>query len=325
MPAVLTYYRHLDGHTEQPAGVPARAARGGGLAPLDRPRGRERGGGPDPHRGRSTSTRWRSRTASPTSTCPKVDDYTDYLFLVVHGIRFDAPTDQFETRELDIFLGPNYLVTHHKGPMRSIAFARDLCGKDLQVAVARGADFLLHQILDRMFENYFPSLDAIEDKMQLVQVEVFENPTPGTLDRIFTLKRDVMQLRRICTPEREILHRLSRGEFRVVSAEGGRLLPRHLRQPLPHRGRHLLLPGHDPGHARRLPLRDQQPAQRDHEATHRAHRGAGLAHRHHRRLRDELRAHARAALALRLPRGRSPSWSPVPSAIVLWARKKKWL
>ena len=146
-----------------------------------------------------------------------MDDYTDYLFLVVHGIRFDAPTDQFETRELDIFLGPNYLVTHHKGPMRSISFARELCGKDLQVAVAKGTDFLLHQILDRMFENYFPNLDAIEDKMQLVQVEVFENPTPDTLDRIFTLKRDVMQLRRICTPEREILHRLSRGEFRVVS------------------------------------------------------------------------------------------------------------
>jgi magnesium transporter len=148
---------------------------------------------------------------------PKVDDYSDYLFLVVHGIRFDAPTDQFETRELDIFLGPNYLVTHHKGPMRSITSARELCAKDLQIAGAKGADFLLHQILDRMFENYFPSLDAIEDKMQLVQVEVFENPTPGTLDRIFTLKRDVMQLRRICTPEREILHRLSRGEFRVVS------------------------------------------------------------------------------------------------------------
>jgi Mg2+ and Co2+ transporter CorA len=76
--------------------------------------------------------------------------------------------------------------------MRSIAFARGLCEKDLQVAVAKGADFLVHQVLDRMFENH----------------------TPATLDRIFTLKRDVMQLRRICTPEREILHRLSRGSSR---------------------------------------------------------------------------------------------------------------
>jgi magnesium transporter len=81
----------------------------------------------------------------------------------------------------------------------------------------KGVDFLIHQILDQMFEHYFPSLDAIEDKIQLVQVEVFETPSRETLDRIFALKRDAMQLRRICTPQREIVHRLSRGEFRVIS------------------------------------------------------------------------------------------------------------
>jgi magnesium transporter len=148
---------------------------------------------------------------------PKADDYGDYLFIIVHGVRYDAPTDSFETRELDIFLGSNYLITHHKGPMRSISSAREQCGKNIQAAMPRGLDFLLHQVLDQLFEHYFPSLDVIEDKIQLVQVEVFENPTRETLDRIFVLKRDVAQLRRICTPQREIVHRLARGEFKVVS------------------------------------------------------------------------------------------------------------
>ena len=148
---------------------------------------------------------------------PKVDDYEDYLFAIVHGIRFDAPTDQFITRELDVFLGKNYLITHHRGPMRSISAAREQCGKNMQAAMPRGVDFLIHQILDQLFEHYFPNLDAIEDKIQLIQVEVFENPTKETLDRIFVLKRDVAQLRRICTPQREIVHRLSRGEFKVIS------------------------------------------------------------------------------------------------------------
>jgi magnesium transporter len=151
---------------------------------------------------------------------PKVDDYGDYVFFIVHGIRFDAPTDQFITRELDIFLGRNYLITHHRGPMRSITAAREQCGKNLQAAMPKGVDFLIHQIMDQMFEHYFPNLDAIEDKIQLVQVEVFEHPTRETLDRIFVLKRDVLQLRRICTPQREIVHRLSRGEFRVISPKG---------------------------------------------------------------------------------------------------------
>jgi magnesium transporter len=148
---------------------------------------------------------------------PKVDDYGGYIFIIVHGIRFDAPTDQFFTRELDVFLGSNYLITHHKGHMRSVESARLQCSKDLMAAMPKGVDFLLHAVLDQLFEHYFPNLDALEDKIQLVQVEVFESPTRETLDHIFALKRDVAQLRRICTPQREIMHRLSRGEFKVIS------------------------------------------------------------------------------------------------------------
>jgi magnesium transporter len=152
---------------------------------------------------------------------PKLDDYEEYIFLILHGIRFDAPTDNFITRELDIFLGRNFLITHHQGPMRSISATRELCAKNLIASFARGADFLLHQILDQMFEHYFPNLDSIEDKIQLIQVEVFENPDRDTLDRIFGLKRDVMHLRRICTPQREIVNRLARGEFKVISPRAG--------------------------------------------------------------------------------------------------------
>lgn len=148
---------------------------------------------------------------------PKIDDYESYIFVIVHGIRFDAPNDQFITRELDIFLGKNYLITHHKGPMRSIGTLREQCSKNLVSSFPKGVDFLTHQILDLLFEHYFPNLDSIEDKVQLVQIEVFENPTRETLDRVFALKRDVLQLRRICAPQREIVNRLARGEFKSVS------------------------------------------------------------------------------------------------------------
>jgi len=148
---------------------------------------------------------------------PKLDDYETYIYLIVHGMRFDAPTDQFITRELDVFLGPNYLVTHHNGPMRSISSIRDQCNKDIENAFPKGCDFLLHHILDQMFDHYFPSLDSLEDKIQLIQVEVFENPSKDTLDRIFVLKKDIMQLRRLCLPQREIINRLARADVKVVS------------------------------------------------------------------------------------------------------------
>jgi magnesium transporter len=148
---------------------------------------------------------------------PKLDDYEGYIYLIVHGMRFDAPTDQFITRELDVFLGPNYLVTHHNGPMRSISAIRDQCTKDMENAFPKGCDFLLHHILDQMFDHYFPSLDSLEDKIQLIQVEVFENPSKDTLDQIFVLKKDIMQLRRLCLPQREIINRLARADVKVVS------------------------------------------------------------------------------------------------------------
>jgi len=148
---------------------------------------------------------------------PKLDDYEAYIFVIVHGMRFDAPTDQFITREMDAFVGPNYLVTHHKGPMRTVTMIRDQCSKDVQNAFTRGVDFLLHQLMDELFDEYFPNLDALEDKMQLLQIEVFENPTPRTLDEIFVLKKDIMQLRRLCLPQREIVNRLGRGDFKVIS------------------------------------------------------------------------------------------------------------
>src|SRR5262245_8421225 len=82
---------------------------------------------------------------------PQGDDFEAYIFIILHGIRFDAPTDEFITRELDIFLGKSYLVTHHSGPMRSISWTREQCGKNLLTSFPRGVDFLCHQILDQMF------------------------------------------------------------------------------------------------------------------------------------------------------------------------------
>ena len=86
--------------------------------------------------------------------------------------------------------------------MRSIAAAQELCDKGVIASMPRGVDFLAQTILDALFEHYFPNLDVIEDKLQLVQVEVFEQPTAETLDRIFRMRKDVMYLRRITLPQR---------------------------------------------------------------------------------------------------------------------------
>ena len=147
---------------------------------------------------------------------PKVDDYDAYILIVVHAVHFDEKSGEFTTRELDMFVGPNYLVTHHEGPMAPISTAQELCTRGYNLALPRGVDFLAHQILDQLFEQYLPNVDLLENRIEAVQSEVFEGTPEDILDQIFDLKRDVNQLRRICAPERELVHRLSRGEFPVI-------------------------------------------------------------------------------------------------------------
>ncbi|MCU0242120.1 MAG: magnesium/cobalt transporter CorA [Vicinamibacteria bacterium] len=148
---------------------------------------------------------------------PKADDYESYLFLIVHGLAQEKPEDPLVIRELDVFLGPRYIVTYHRGAMRSIGYVREQCRRGLNAAFVKGADYLLYQVLDQVFSHFMPTLNALEDRIQLIQVEVFESPSRETLDRIFAMKNDVLSLRRTCAPQRDLVNRLGRGEFDVIS------------------------------------------------------------------------------------------------------------
>ena len=145
---------------------------------------------------------------------PKVDDFGEYIFLVLHGSRISD--EGFSTVETNFFLGPNYLVTYHDEPSRSINKTKERCLKN-SPSITRGVDFLLHEILDTMIDNYFPVLDYLDKSVDQVEEQVFKEPGKEILNKIFNLKKEVMHLRRVTGPQREILNRLSRDPFSVIS------------------------------------------------------------------------------------------------------------
>ncbi|MEK7285876.1 MAG: magnesium/cobalt transporter CorA [Nitrospirota bacterium] len=146
---------------------------------------------------------------------PKVDDFGDYVFLVLHGSQLKTE-NQFITNEINFFLGRNYLATYHETFSRSIQEARERCLKNMP-SVARGADFLLHEILDRLVDNYFPVLERFHEEMEQIEQEVFSNPKKNTLNKIVMLKKEVTAIYRTILPQQEILNRLSRDSFSVIS------------------------------------------------------------------------------------------------------------
>lgn len=146
---------------------------------------------------------------------PKIDDYEDYVFLIFHAVLPDFPLDITDTVELNIFVGRNFLVTYHRTAVKSLSRVWERKERDERV-MSRGSHFLLYTLLDTLVDDYLPLLDRMDDIIDGIEREVFHNPTQETLSRIFSAKRDTLYLRRVLAPQREVLLRLSRGEFALI-------------------------------------------------------------------------------------------------------------
>jgi magnesium transporter len=149
---------------------------------------------------------------------PKLEAYDGYLYAVLHGIDFRAAEHGFATHDVDFFIGPTYLVTVHDGYSRSIAELRDHCPRNSKI-LGEGPVALFHRIVDTMVDHYRPEIEKLEDRIDELEKGVFENPTPELLRDILAEKRDVSSIRRIVTPQRDVVARLARRDFVDISTE----------------------------------------------------------------------------------------------------------
>jgi magnesium transporter len=151
---------------------------------------------------------------------PKIESYGDYLYLILHGIDYQRSREEqaFHTHDTDFFLGSNYLVTIHDGQTRSVAGVQEICGRNDHV-LGEGPGALMHRIVDRMVDNYRPEIDQLEEWLDELEAEVFESPRKETLREILSVRHDVTALRRIATPQRDAVSRLTRREFPQIGDE----------------------------------------------------------------------------------------------------------
>jgi magnesium transporter len=147
---------------------------------------------------------------------PKVEPYDGYLYLILHGIDWNA-TQQggFSTHDIDFFIGPNYLVTVHNGTSRSIASVQGICPRNA-IVLGAGPMALVHRIVDTMVDNYRPEVGQLEDRLDEVEEAVFTANNESIVRLILALKRDVGSLRRVVMPQRDVVARLARREFAVI-------------------------------------------------------------------------------------------------------------
>jgi magnesium transporter len=157
------------------------------------------------------------------SAAPKVEEYnpregdqfTCYLFIVMHAVDYNRTDGVFGTRDLDFFLGKNFLVTYHDGPLRTIGQVEERAMKGTMPA-ARAPDRLAHTLLDALVENYKPALEELSLEVAEVEQQALQRPTPETLSKIIRLKKEVLHLRRIIGPQADTLSRFAHGEFKMI-------------------------------------------------------------------------------------------------------------
>jgi magnesium transporter len=160
--------------------------------------------------------------ASPS---PKVEEYlpkeedrfTPYLFIVIHGVDYSRKDGVFATTELDFFLGKNFLVTYHHGLSRSVTMTEERAVKST-MHIARAPDRVAYTLLDFIVENYKPALDELSIEIAELEQRALEDPGKQTLNKILQVKKEVLHLRQIIGPQREVLARFASGEFKLIRA-----------------------------------------------------------------------------------------------------------
>ena len=127
---------------------------------------------------------------------PKVDDWGSYLYLALHAVVFEQQQDGevLETRELDVFLGPNYLVTYQARPITTVDHVWTVCERD-ERHLQRGAARLLYKLTDELVADYMPVIAQMDAAVDQIEDQIFNAPTPSILERLFALKRALLRLR----------------------------------------------------------------------------------------------------------------------------------
>ena len=148
---------------------------------------------------------------------PKVDDWGDYLYIVLSILNYKQENGMFESEvdELDVFLGKNYVITFHDQLLTAVEDTWIACQRDIR-HVQDGADHLLYRIVDSLVMCYMPLVEKIDAQIDQIEDRVFDRPNPEILEQIFTLKRLLLTMRRILVPQREVLNKLARDDYRVI-------------------------------------------------------------------------------------------------------------
>jgi magnesium transporter len=153
---------------------------------------------------------------------PKVDEYDDYLFIVLHFPRYDKTVGRLNAAEVDIFVGPDYLITIPNEPLQPLQylFDRVRSNEELRESLfSKGSGYLLYKIVDDCVDASFPMLRKIGNKLERVEQEIFEGNSAEVVRDLSNVKQEIINFRKIVRPQRSALRDLERNKARYIAED----------------------------------------------------------------------------------------------------------
>jgi len=154
---------------------------------------------------------------------PKIDEYPDYLFIVLHFPVFDRAVGRLNAGELDIFVGPDYLVTIPNQPLQPVEYLFERCRQREELReqhFSKGPGFLLYRVVDDGFDYCFPMLRKIGNKLDAVEDEIFSGHSEEVVRDISNVKQEIINFRKVIRPQRTVLRDLENAKQRFMAREG---------------------------------------------------------------------------------------------------------
>ena len=151
-----------------------------------------------------------------TGQRPKMEDFDDYLFVVLKMLQYDDKTKETTTEQVSLILSTNCVVSFQENEGDVFDIIRERIRTDRGRTRKMGADYLAYSLIDAIVDNYFLVLEKIGEQIEDIEEDLIKNPTPEVLHTIHRLKRELIYLRKSVWPLREVISRLERWESPLI-------------------------------------------------------------------------------------------------------------
>jgi magnesium transporter len=150
---------------------------------------------------------------------PKVDEYDDYLFIVLHFPRYDKTVGRLNAAELDIFIGADFVITMPNEVLQPVEYLFErvrVNEEERENLFSKGSGFLLYKIVDACVDASFPMLQKMGHKLERIEEDIFEGRSEEVVRDLSNVKQEIINFRKIVRPQRPVMRDLERTKSRYI-------------------------------------------------------------------------------------------------------------